>query len=52
MPSLVQLRNPGPKSSQWLHAIGVYTLEGLSDIHWTKLPASINQQLKAALQTQ
>jgi DNA transformation protein and related proteins len=82
MQSLAQLKNIGPKSTQWLHAIGVdtlndlkemgaidccrilkaqgypvtlnlaYAIEGaLRDIHWTKLPASVKQQLKSALQS-
>jgi hypothetical protein len=82
MQSLTTLKNLGPKSTQWISAIGVHTLEdmrvmgaadccralktqwypaslnlayaieaALRDIHWTTLPASIKQQLRAALQT-
>lgn len=82
MQSLIQLKNLGPKSTQWLNAIGVYTLDDLREmgavdccrilkaqgypvslnlayaiegalrnLHWTKLPQSVKQQLKAALQS-
>ncbi|HEX5636461.1 MAG TPA: TfoX/Sxy family protein [Gammaproteobacteria bacterium] len=82
MHSLTQLKNLGPKSTQWLNAIGVYTLDdlremgaidccrilkaqgypvslnlayaiegALRDLHWTKLPESVKQQLKTALQS-
>ena len=81
MHSPTQLKNLGPKSTQWLNAIGEYTLDdlremgaidccrilkaqgypvslnlayaieaALRDIHWTKLPHPIRQQLKTALQ--
>jgi len=82
MHSLIQLKNLGPKSTQWLNAIGVYTLDdlremgaidccrilkaqgysvslnlayaiegALRDLHWTKLPESVKQQLRTALQS-
>jgi DNA transformation protein and related proteins len=82
MHSLTQLKNLGPKSTKWLNAIGVYTLDdlremgaidccrilkaqgypvslnlayaiegALRDLHWTKLPESVKQQLKTALQS-
>lgn len=32
MASLISLRNIGPKSAQWLKAVGIQTAEDLSDI--------------------
>jgi hypothetical protein len=74
------MRNFGPKSTQWLTAIGIHTLDdlrevgvitaynlvtahgyntslnllwamqgALMDVHWTKIPESVKQELKQRL---
>lgn len=77
---ITDLKNIGPKSAQWLNAIGVHNLQDLRDmgavdcyrilksqgypaslnlvyaieaalrnLHWTKLPSAVKQQLKNAV---